>query len=361
MGKAPIENSPSPSPLIQANVATEEKYRWEITEVAKGLNVPWDLQLDKSGRMFITERGGKVKMLGSDGKITEVGNFPQVASIGEEGMTGLALSPAFSENGYIYIYYTYRRGGSTLNRVSRFFFNGKKIAQEKILIDNIPGGLMHNGGRMKFGPDKKLWITTGDSGKGALAKDPKSLGGKILRVNEDGTAPSDNPTKGSLVYSIGHRNPQGIDFHPLTGEVVVTSHGATAYDEVNIITAGSNHGWPDVTKCFSDNPEFMNPILCSMEETWAPSGMAFLGTSIKAFRNSFVFAGLKGELLERVDLVDSKVGERETIIKGTYGRLRAVTADKQGNLYVTTSNRDGRGQIRQGDDKILKITPKKIE
>lgn len=337
-----------------------ENYTWEISEIASGLDIPWDLALSRDGDIFITERGGKVKIL-ENGQIKEIADFPQVAQIGESGMTGLALHPNFSENGFLFIYYTYRKGGRISNRISRFHFNGEKLVQEKIILDNIPGGLIHNGGRMKFGPDGKLWATTGDASNGGLAQNIKSLAGKILRMNEDGSVPGDNPFPDSVIYSTGHRNPQGIDFHPLTGEIVVTSHGSSAYDEVNIISAGSNHGWPEINKCFSDNPEYADPVLCSMNETWAPSGAAFLGTKILKFRNSYFFAGLRGELLERVEIVNGKAGGRETIIKGDYGRLRAVIADGEGNLLVTTSNRDGRGKIREGDDKILKITPKKVE
>lgn len=361
-GKQP-EASPSPvasnSP-VEAYDVDQEKYAWEIKEIATGLDTPWDLVLLEDGRIFITERGGKVKLL-DQGQVKEIADFPQVAEVGESGMTGLALHPDFSENGFIYIYYTFRKSGDILNRVSRFTFNGSILSDEKIILDNLPGGSIHNGGRMKFGPDKKLWVTTGDASRPALAQDVNSVAGKILRMNEDGSVPSDNPFPNSLVYSIGHRNPQGIDFHPLSEEIVVTSHGETAYDEVNIVKAGSNHGWPEVKKCFSGRKDFVEPILCSMEETWAPSGAAFMGSKIWKFRYSYVFAGLRGELLERVDIIDSKVAGRETITKGTYGRLRAVVADKDGNLYVSTSNRDGRGKIREGDDKILKITPKLVQ
>jgi aldose sugar dehydrogenase len=346
--------------VIPVYDADEEKYSWEIKEIATGLDVPWDLALTEDNRILITERDGKVKLLETDGKIKEIADFPQVASVGESGMTGLELHPDFSENGYLYIYYTYRNSGDILNRISRFTFNSEGLFDEVIILDNLPGGSIHNGGRMKFGPDKKLWVTTGDASRPALAQDLNSLAGKVLRMNEDGSVPEDNPIPGSLVFSSGHRNPQGIDFHPLSEEIIVSSHGETAFDEINLVSAGSNHGWPYFKKCVSDKPGFVDPILCSNEETWAPSGLAFMGMSIWRFRYSFVFAGLRGERLERIALIDSKVAERETIIKGEYGRLRAVIADKQGNLYVSTSNKDGRGQIRDGDDKILKITPKKI-
>ena len=357
------DNVDTKSELQEASRAYDadgEKYEWGIEIIATGLDVPWDLALTNDNRIFVSERGGKVKLIQANGQIMEIGDFPQVAAIGESGMTGMALHPRFQENGYIYLYYTYRNSGDILNRISRFTFNGEGLFDEVVILDNLPGGTIHNGGRMKFGPDKKLWVTTGDAARPALAQDINSLAGKILRMNEDGSVPNDNPNPGSLVFSLGHRNPQGIDFHPLSEEIIVTSHGETAYDEVNLVSKNSNHGWPDFKKCVSDRPGFVDPVLCTGDETIAPSGGAFMGTSIWKFRYSFVFAGLRGERLERIDIIDSKVANRETIIKGDFGRLRAVVADKDGNLYVSTSNKDGRGQVREGDDKILKIIPKKI-
>lgn len=338
--------------------ADSEQYDWEITEVAKNLEVPWDLALLPDGRILLTERAGKVKMADQSGQVKTIANFEQVSSVGESGMTGLALHPNFLSNSYVYIYYTYRSSGSIFNRVSRFILKADQLSDEVILIDHLPGGSIHNGGRMRFGPDKQLWILTGDGARPSLAQDKNSLAGKVLRVNGDGLVPDDNPTKGSPVYSFGHRNPQGLDWHPLTEELVATEHGETAHDEINIIRPHGNYGWPEIKRCFGSS-NLVEPILCSNDETWAPSGGAFLGTKIWHFRNSFFFAGLRGQLLERVDIVDGKVVKRETVIKNKYGRLRAVLADGQGNLYVSTSNLDGRGQPQPDDDKILKLTPKK--
>lgn len=346
----------SPPPL--SFDADSEQYDWEVAEIARDLAVPWDLALLPDGRILLTERAGKVKLIDQSGQAKTIANFEQVSSVGESGMTGLTLHPNFLSNGYVYIYYTYRASGSILNRVSRFTLNNDLLLNEAVLIDSLPGGSIHNGGRMRFGPDQKLWILTGDAARPQLAQDPKSLAGKVLRVDDDGSVPDDNPTKGSPVYSFGHRNPQGLDWHPLTEELVATEHGETAHDEINIIKADGNYGWPEVNSCFGDS-RLVEPILCSEEDTWAPSGGAFLGTKIWHFRNSFFFAGLRGQLLERIDIIDGKVANRQTIIKNKYGRLRAVLADQQGSLYISTSNLDGRGQPNPGDDKILKLTPKK--
>lgn len=346
-----------------------EKYSFDIQTIASGLEVPWDFALD-GDRLFFTERPGRLKVL-ENGQTIAIATLPQVVSVGESGLTGMALHPDFAQNGYVYLYYTYRNAGQILNRVSRFTLKGNNLQDEKVILDNLAGGSIHNGGRLRFGPDNKLWVLTGDGAKPSLAQDINSLAGKVLRMNDDGSVPADNPIKKSLVYSFGHRNPQGLAWHPETKgtfssskqsfssskELLVTEHGETSHDEINIIKPNSNYGWPEVKKCFSDDPRFVNPILCSGEETYAPSGIASFGTSISRFKNSFVFAGLRGNLLERIEVVGGKVGEREVIIKGTYGRLRAVLIDKDGNIYVGTSNKDGRGNPTGEDDRILKITP----
>ncbi len=354
---------PSKSQLesFTAYDADKEKYEWEITEIASGLKVPWDMVLAPNKDIFITERAGTVKILTKEGKIKTIASLPAVASIGESGLTGLALHPDFEKNKYIYLYYTFREGGAIYNRVSRFTYQESQLKDEKIILDKLPGGVIHNGGRLKFGPDKKLWVLTGDAAKSELAQNLDSLGGKVLRMNEDGTVPLDNPTGGSLVYSLGHRNPQGLDFHPLTEELIVTEHGETAHDEINLIRASANYGWPIVKECFSEDSSYTSPILCSEQETYAPSGSAFIGSKNWRLRNSLFFAGLRGNLLERIEVINGKVEQRETVIKGTYGRLRGVLADqKLGILYVSTSNLDGRGNPQNGDDRILKITPKLV-
>lgn len=344
---------------ITAYDADLEKYQWDIETLVTGLEVPWDMAFDEEGALYITERPGRLKML-DKGVLKTVASLPQVVSVGESGLTGVALHPKFPQNGRIYLYYTYRDSGEILNRVSVFTLKNNTLQDETIIVDKIPGGSIHNGGRLRFGPDGKLWVLTGDGAKPALAQNMNSLGGKVLRINEDGSIPSDNPTKNSPVFSLGHRNPQGLAWHPLTEELLITEHGETAHDEINLIKANQNYGWPEIKRCYSDDPRFEDPILCSGNETYAPSGIASFGTSIWRLRNSFVFAGLRGNLLERIEVVNSKVSERETIIKSAYGRLRAVITDKEGSIYVGTSNRDGRGSPAIDDDKILKITPKLI-
>lgn len=314
-----------------------QKKQWQIEEVATNLEVPWDMALAQNGDIFITERPGRVKIL-TNGQVETVATLPQVMAVTESGLLGIALDPDFSQNNFLYLYYSYSQGGDILNRVSRFTYQ-ETLTNEQIILDKLPGGTIHNGGRLRFGPDKKLWVLTGDGGNPELAQNKNSLGGKVLRIEDEGP----------LIYSLGHRNPQGLDFHPVTGEPVITEHGQSAYDEINLIKPKANYGWPNVKKCYSEDPQYTAPILCSNEQTWAPSGGAFFGSS-------FFFAGLRGQLLEKVEIKNGQVIARETIIKDTYGRLRGVLADpREGALYVSTSNRDGRGFPKSGDDKILRL------
>ncbi|MBI2601257.1 PQQ-dependent sugar dehydrogenase [Candidatus Daviesbacteria bacterium] len=346
------ETSKNLNSLSEQNV----KISWDIQVVAQGLEVPWDIAISPQDELFITERPGQVKILTKDGKLINIANLRQVSSNSESGLTGIALHPNFNNNNFLYLYYSYQKGNSTFNRVSRFTFQDNTLSDEQIILNNLPGGPIHNGGRLRFGPDQKLWILTGDAGFESLAQNLNSLGGKVLRLNDDGTIPSDNPIKGSAIYSYGHRNPQGIDWY--NGNLFISEHGSQAFDEINLIEPNKNYGWPIVKRCFSDDPKFVNPILCSEQTTWAPSGLAFIETDIEELKNSLFFAGLRGQLLERAVIEGRNVQSRETILKDTYGRLRAVTADDKGNVYISTSNRDGRGIPQQGDDKILKVSPK---
>ncbi len=354
---------PSTAPSeIKSNVIKEvdnEDYEWQIEVIVRNLEVPWDMGLSGNQDLFITERLGKVKLLKSSGKLINIATLKNVYSKGESGLTGIALHPNFSTNNLLYLYYSYQNNGQVLNRVSQFTFEKNSLKGEKVILDNLPGGLIHNGGRLRFGPDGKLWVLTGDAGNENLAQSLSSLGGKVLRLNDDGSVPDDNPIKNSAIYSYGHRNPQGLDWSPEGRELYVSEHGSSNFDEINIVKANQNYGWPQVSRCFSDDPRFQNPILCSEETTWAPSGLAFLKTDLPKYKNSFVFAGLRGQILERVKVENGKVVEQETIIREEYGRLRGVLSDEKGSIYISTSNKDGRGTIKGGDDKILKITLRK--
>lgn len=348
-----ISNAPDNDVSLSGN----QEYSWAVEEFATGLEVPWDIAFDAKNNLYVTERPGRLKVLSPEGKQLANVAVPNITSVSESGLTGIAIADDFAQTQTIYLYYSYRQGAALRNRISSFIYRDGALASEKPIVDNLPGGSIHNGGRLRFGPDDKLWILTGDAAKPGLAQDLKSLAGKVLRVNHDGSRPADNPFADSLVYSLGHRNPQGIAWHPVTGEVLITEHGQSAHDEINIIEPGKNYGWPLVQRCFSDNNQLTPPVLCSGTDTYAPSGIASLGKLAPTLRNSFIYAGLRGNLVELIEISDGKVGRRQKIIDGQYGRMRAAAQAPDGTVYVSTSNRDGRGQVRAGDDKILKLVP----
>ncbi len=311
----------------------------ETEILAQNLNTPWAIDFLPDGKMIFTERNGKVSIL-DNGTIKMVGTIT-VTQMGESGLLGIAVDPEFNKNKFVYLYYTGQNG----NKISRFTLNGK-LENETVLIDNIPRGQIHNGGRLKFGPDGKLYATTGESGNPSLAQNINSTGGKILRLNKDGTIPADNPF-GNYVYSYGHRDPQGITWNPLTGEMYSSEHGQTRNDEINIITKGGNYGWP-LYQGNESAPGYIKPLVVYTDFTLAPSGIAY-------YNGNLYMACLRGSQLRKITLsVDGNgvTGEQELITN--LGRIReSVVHD--GYLYITTSNRDGRGIPQTGDDKIIRI------
>jgi glucose/arabinose dehydrogenase len=280
-----------------------------------------------------------------------------VAATGEAGLLGLALDPDFGGNHYLYIYYTYRDGSALRNRVVRLVEHNNRASDPRIILDGIPGSSIHDGGRLKFGPDGKLYITTGDARDRSLPQDLTSLAGKILRINADGSFPQDNPFPNSPVYSLGHRNPQGLSWHPATGQLFSTEHGPTGNDEVNIIEAGRNYGWP-VVEGAAGRSEFNDPLL-SFTPSVAPSGATFYsGHALPGWEGDLFFSTLRGEHLHRITLSPSaphQVLDHDPLFQGEYGRLRDIIQGPNGFLYLATSNRDGRGGISAGDDRILRI------
>ncbi len=339
---------PIPQPIFNSSInnASSDK---GIAVIAENLQTPWSIVLSTDGRVFFTERIGTIRVISANGTLAHdpVG-YIRVDQVGEGGLLGIDLHPNFTSNHKIYIYHTYSNSSGIYNRVMLLVENENKIVDSQIILDGIPGGRFHDGGRLKFGPDNKLYISTGDTGIAELSQNKSSLAGKILRINDDGTIPIDNPFPGSAVYAYGFRNVQGLTWHPETRELYASDHGATGNDEINIVRAGSNYGWP-YEECSNDG-KYSAPLIC-FNPSIAPSGIAIPNSSKLGYDGDLLLATLKGSQLRSIDLYS---GEQNNILVG-YGRLRDVVEGNNGSLIVLTSNTDGRGLIQENDDKILRI------
>jgi glucose/arabinose dehydrogenase len=298
--------------------------------------------------MFFTERTGTIRIIDASGKLLgEPAAYINVEQKGEAGLLGLVLHPNFAENHLLYIYQTYSNGSAIFNKVLQLREKENKIIDSKRILDGIPASDVNDGGRIKFGPDGKLYIATGDANQPNLAQNAQSLAGKILRLNPDGTIPKDNPFPGSPIYSYGHRNVQGLAWNKVTGQMYASEHGAEGNDEINLIKPGANYGWP-IEECNAQ--KFEKPILC-FNPAIAPAGITFASSERLGYKGEILLASLRGEQLRAIDLQSNT---QKTVLTG-YGRIRDVIEAPDGSLYVTTSNRDGRAIPERGDDKILKI------
>lgn len=333
---------------------------YNIEIIAKNLNVPWAMDISDNNNIYFTERSGAIRVI-EDGALNPQPLITFTApfiSQGEGGLMGIALDPDFSQNHYLYVMHSYSEGNRIYNRVIRLIENNNKAYIDKIIFDKIPGGQIHNGGRIKIGPDKKLYITTGDAGNSSLAQDLSSTTGKILRIELDGSIPNDNPFVNSPIYSFGHRNPQGLAWN--SKNILYSSeHGQSAHDEINIIYPGANYGWP-LVQGDEDSTEvtLQKPLIHSGEDTWAPSGIAFVNQG--PWQDKLLVSTLRGQQLLSISLNEdgSIVENIESWFKNEYGRLREVIQGKDGSIYITTSNRDGRGNPDISDDRIIRFVQK---
>lgn len=335
-----------------------------LATLADNLEVPWALAFLPDKSILFTERPGRVRIVDNKGvlKPNPIAVVSDVKAVGEGGLLGIAIDPEFFNNHFAYLYYTYAENNNqTMNRVVRFKFEENSLLEKTIIVDNIPGALFHNGGRIKFGPDGFLYITTGDSQNPSLAQNINSLAGKILRVDRDGKPAPGNPFDNST-FSYGHRNPQGIAWDK-DNNLWETEHGPSGVwpnccqDELNLIEKGKNYGWPAIRG---------NQLQTGMEsarihsgnDTWAPSGAAYLPPE-GGLNNSIFFAGLKGQAVYQAIINGDSVTIKEHL-KGELGRVREITVGPDNLLYITTSNRDGRGIPKNNDDKIIRVNPTKL-
>lgn len=343
----------------------EPKIGFRVETVMSRLEVPWSLVWAPDGRMFFTERPGRLRVFqGGQLRPEPVYTVPDVEVSGEIGLMSVALHPEFSSNHFIYLSYAYRAQGQRV-RVVRLREDENNLSQRTVIIEDIPATQFHAGCRLRFGPDGKLYITTGDATQRALAQRLDSLAGKILRLNDDGSIPADNPfvNQGGArgeIWSYGHRNPQGLDWQPDTNLLFETEHGPTGFDgpgggdEVNIVERGKNYGWPIIHH--RETRQGLEAPLLEYTPAVAPaSGTFHRGSLFPELQGNFLFGCLKGEKIIRVVLKGRVVVSQEELLKNRYGRIRDVAIGPDGAIYFSTSNRDGRGSPTEDDDRILKL------
>ncbi|MDV4152607.1 PQQ-dependent sugar dehydrogenase [Clostridium sp. AL.422] len=345
---------------IKIKIGELRQIPYKIEVIAEKLYVPWAIDISNDGKIYFTERSGSIRVI-ENGKVNPNPIFTfrsPFISTGEGGLMGIALDPNYSQNHYIYVMHSYSEGIQIFNRVVRLIENNNKASIDKILIDKIPGGQIHNGGRIKIGPDNKLYITTGDAGNPSLAQDLNSIAGKILRIELDGSIPNDNPFNNSPIYSLGHRNPEGLAWNP-KNVLYSSEHGQTAHDEINIIKPGTNYGWP-LVQGNEESTDILTekPLLHSNEITWAPSGITFINQG--PWQGNLLVATLRGQQLLSISMNGSgdSVKNIESWLGNEYGRLREVIQASDGSIYLATSNKDGRGNPSINDDRILLLTLK---
>ncbi|MFK2824190.1 PQQ-dependent sugar dehydrogenase [Bacillus sp. B190/17] len=333
--KGTSKSTASQNPTADASTETEV--------IAENLQVPWDItKLDDT--FFISQRGGNIVHVLPNGKkeLMELKLSQPVLHEGEGGLLGFELDPGFSQNHLAYVYHTYHDGERILNRIIQIQKQENLWKETKVLLAGIPGGFIHNGGRLAIGPDSKLYVTAGDAGMKQSAQNIQTLSGKILRLNLDGSVPEDNPFEDSYVFSYGHRNPQGIAWSE-NRTMYAAEHGQSAHDEINIITPGKNYGWP-VIEGGEKKAGMETPMIHSGNETWAPSGMAY-------HDGKLFIATLRGEKLLALNLENKEM----TVFFDQGGRLRDVYVDND-SLYVVTNNTDGRGTPAENDDRLLYLS-----
>jgi len=344
---------------------TVELVDYELEIVAENLTVPWSLAFTSENRILVSQRPGTISIVEPEIDSTKtLLEITEVSPVAEAGLMGLVLDPDYETNKFFYACYAYDSDQGLRDKVVRIKDNGNSAEILDTLIQDIPAARFHAGCRLGIGPDSKLYITTGDATNKTIAQDLGSLGGKILRLNLDGSIPEDNPFENSPVYSYGHRNPQGISWHPVTGDLFETEHGPSGNDgpgggdEVNLIRAGENYGWPLVSHTESAEG-LVDPLLTFTPAEAPGSVLVYSGSIYPQFQNNLFFGALRGEGIVRIvlDEVDPTQIISYEKLSINVGRIRDVVQGPDGLIYFTTSNQDGRGDSRTGDDKIYKLTP----
>ncbi len=341
---------PLPAPVSNLSNLTNSS---GVEIIAEGLQAPRSIDISKDGRIFVSEKRGSIRVVDNGTLLTEPVGDIKAENIGDAGLLSLTLHPNFTQNHLFYVYYTYSNSTGLFNKVLMLTESNNRIIDSKTILDGIPGDEYRDGGRIKFGPDGKLYVSTGDASIPELSQDLDSLAGKILRTNEDGTIPQDNPFSNSPVYAYGFRNVQGLAWAPNSGALYSSDQGGAGNDEINLISPGKNYGWPheECNSSDDDDNRYTPPVLC-FNPSLEPSGIAFAFSNKLGYQNHLIVATLKGSHLRDIDF-DS--GNQNTILVG-YGRIIDLVESEDGSIFVLTSNTDGRALPQQGDDKILRLT-----
>jgi glucose/arabinose dehydrogenase len=399
--KAPPASGAELPPLDVPVLLTTSGAAVAVDTVASKLEVPWALDFALDGRVFVTERAGRVRVIERGvprdepwAELPVFGTDEHIAP--ESGLMGIALAPDFASSGQVFVVGTFwKRSQAPLsrmmdrvfrrvagvfspraaipfeNRVYRLTDRGGKGLDATVVIDDLPANFYHAGGALAFGPDGNLYVTVGEALASAFSNDPETASGQILRYRADGTIPEDNPIPGSPVYAIGLRNPEAIAWHPERNLLVTTEHGPSALpheggrsgkDELNLVTAGANFGWPVVAGRTGDG-RFVDPVR-EWSPAIAPGGIAFYTGTYAPWQGNAFVGGLRGQQLRRIvfDTAAAAAGQltvirEEVLLSETVGRIRAVRMGPDGQLWITTSNRDGRGRASAQDDLLLRVRP----
>lgn len=349
--------------VIAGKNVTAIQKKFIVDTLATNLTVPWAIAFLPDGSMLFTERAGRVRMYKNKQLVKKSLLFiAETDSTKKMGLLGLCMHPQFKANRFVYLTYNYRKGDNPLLRVVRYQLSTDSLIKPHIIVDNILANQNHTGCRLKFGPDKKLYITTGDADRPALAQDLKSLNGKILRLNDDGSVPADNPfakndTARKEIWSYGHRNPQGIDFQPGTNYLFSSEHGPSGGDEINQIIKGKNYGWP-VIHHNETKPGMLSPLLEYTPSVGPSEAVFYNADAFPAMKGNLLVACLRGESILGIKLNGQNVISQEVLLKQQYGRIRALTVGPDGYIYFSTSQLDPpEGEPRPGYDMILRLRP----
>lgn len=337
--------SPNDDPSEPAPKEPDDAAPRVVRTVASGLEVPWGVTFLPDGSALVSERDSTRVLAVEGDDVRAVGRIEQASPQGEAGLLGLAASPTYAEDSLVYAYVS----TASDNRVVRMTYDGERLGEAEPVLTGIPNGFIHDGGRLLFDQDGDLFVSTGEIGEPSLAQDPESLGGKMLHITPDGSPAPGNPEDGSPVWSMGHRNVQGLAFDD-RGRLWATEFGENTWDELNLIEPGANYGWPMV-EGKGDLEEFRNPHVTWSTADASPSGLAFADGSLWA-------GALRGQRLWEIPVTRDGTAAPKDWFVGNYGRIRTVTVAPNGNLWVTTSNRDGRGEPTAKDDRILEIAIK---